>query len=83
MLPSPIIIILPGYDEVSADGRWIGKKQVKTRPLRPCEPRRPLQPIPSFDRRALRERVTRILHENKLQRESLRAAAWARPQLCT
>jgi hypothetical protein len=45
-------------------------------PRKSRAPNKPPCPIPSFDRRALRERVARYLEQNKLQRESLRAAAW-------
>jgi hypothetical protein len=38
-------------------------------------PRRPQQPIPSFDRRALYERVSRLLKQTERDRNGLKAAA--------
>jgi hypothetical protein len=69
--PQPIIIILP-----EAGGRWIGgTKIVRPSPIKPQNPHRPIQHIPQFDRRALRERVNRLLKQDRHQREGLRALA--------
>jgi hypothetical protein len=68
--PQPIIILLP-----EANIRWIGGSK-KLPAKKPRNPHRPPQPIPTFNRRALRERVARFLEQNKIQREQLRAAAW-------
>jgi hypothetical protein len=69
---NPIIVLLP-----AAGTGWIrGARHVK-RASKPQPPPRPVQPIPVFDRRELRERVSRLLQQNRLQREQLRAVAWS------
>jgi hypothetical protein len=73
--PLPVIIIFP---TPTAGIRWIGgSKKIPTQ--KPRNPHRPKQPIPSFDRRALRERVDRVLKQNRPQHEQLRAAHWRLP----
>jgi hypothetical protein len=69
--PNQIIILFPAMGI-----RWIGgSKKITTK--KPNNPHRPSQPIPSFDRRALRERVDQFLKQNRLQRAQLRAAGLA------
>jgi hypothetical protein len=71
--PSPIIIVFP-----TAGNGWIrGARNVKLPAKKSKLPRPPMQPIPMFDRRELRERVNRLLEQNKFQREQLRAVAWS------
>jgi hypothetical protein len=70
-VPNTIIVLFP-----DAHVRWIGGSK-KTSPTKSRTPNRPPQPIPTFDRRELRERVARFIEQNKIQRESLRAQAWA------
>jgi len=69
--PNTVIVLVP-----EAGIRWIGGSK-KTTIKKPRTPHRATQPIPTFDRRALHDRVSRLLEYNKLQRESLRAAALA------
>jgi hypothetical protein len=71
--PHPAIIIL----FPDATNGWCRQiKPIKPPPTKPRNPNRPLQPIPCFDRRALRERVHRLLRQTQQQREQLRAAAF-------
>jgi hypothetical protein len=68
--PNQIIILLP-----EAGNGWLRKiKPMRPSPNKLRNPRRPLQPIPSFDRRALCERVARHLRQTQAQREGLKAA---------
>jgi hypothetical protein len=73
--PNPVIIILVPQ---GATG-WLrkGSKIIRKLPQKLQDPRRQrAQPIPQFDRAALRERVARFLRETQRQREDLRAMAW-------
>ena len=67
-----IIVILP-----SMGSGWIGGTRIIKKTTKPRPPTRTVQPIPTFDRRALRERVDKFLRNNRHQREQLRAAACA------
>jgi hypothetical protein len=69
--PIPIFILIPTL----ASGYL--RKGLKPWPIpRPGKlPRRPKPPIPSFDRKALHEQVTRILRDTRRQRdEQIKAA---------
>jgi hypothetical protein len=71
-IPHPAIILLvpsaaTGYLR-RVDRPWPAPKPTRL-------PRWAPAPIPSFDRRALRERVTRLLRDNRAQRDGLKAAA--------
>jgi hypothetical protein len=72
---NPIIIFVP-LELFTAGNGWIRTpRRIRKLPQKLRNPKRPTQPIPSFDRRALRERVERFLRETQQQREGLRAAA--------
>jgi hypothetical protein len=72
-IPNPIIVFFP-----DAGTGWLRKiKPIRPSPQRSRNPHRTVQPIPTFDRRALRERVDQFLKQNRLQREQLRAAGYA------
>jgi hypothetical protein len=78
--PHPAIIILfptmLGVDNPSAGTGWLRKlKPIPPPPKKSRIPNRPTQPIPSFDRKELRERVNRLLRQNQQQRDQLMAAA--------
>ena len=67
--PSPIIILFPAASDVRNGLVRTGKRAKgigKAKSLKP-----PLQPIPTFDRRELRERVVRWLRETQFQRDEL------------
>jgi hypothetical protein len=68
-VPSPVIILFP----TAATGylRRVDRPWPSPRP--PKLPRRSRQPIPTFDRRALRERVVRLLKDTEQQRNGLKA----------
>jgi hypothetical protein len=69
--PQPIIIILP-----EAGTGWIrGARNIRTPPLKPRNPNKPAQPIPTYDWKAHRERVARLLRQTQHQRDELRALA--------
>jgi hypothetical protein len=53
---------------------WLGGSK-KIPPIKPRNPNLPVQPIPSFDWKAHRERVSRILRETRRQREVLKELA--------
>jgi hypothetical protein len=72
IVPNPLIIFIP----VMGTGWLRGHKQMKKLPQNLRNPKRPIQPIPTFDRKALRERVERLLRQTQHQREGLRAAAY-------
>jgi hypothetical protein len=72
-VPQPIIILMP-----TMGTGWIrGARNIRTPPFKPRNPNKPVRPIPVFDREALRRRAMQFIERNKLQRESLRAAAWS------
>jgi hypothetical protein len=58
--PHPAIVIL----FPTAGTGWIGGSRIIKKTTKPKSPARPVQPMPSFDRRALRERVNRLLRQN-------------------
>jgi hypothetical protein len=70
--PAPIIILLPelatGYLRRGLKPWGIPKKSKL--------PRRAQQPIPQFNRKELHDRVTRLLHNTKHQREETLKAAF-------
>jgi hypothetical protein len=70
--PNQTIVIL----FQTAGNGWIRQiKPVKPPPAKSRIPNRPPQSIPTFDRRALRERVDRYLRQTQQQRDQLRANA--------
>jgi hypothetical protein len=76
IVPTPIIIFVP-LEILTAGNGWLrGSRHIKKLPQKLRNPPRSVQPIPSFDRKALRERVERLLRETRQEREDLRAAAY-------
>jgi hypothetical protein len=83
--PTPIIILSPS-GELLRTRPSAGATYTKRvgRPLPAPKksrlPRRPQQQIPTFDRRAARERVVQLLKDSRAQRDGLKAASlscWA------
>jgi hypothetical protein len=72
MIPIPAVVIL---FPTMGNGWTRQIKPIKTPPKKSLIPHRPVQPIPSADRRALLERVHRFLRQTQQQRDLLRAMA--------
>jgi hypothetical protein len=71
--PGPIIIFVP----TPSMGQVVPRRGLPPWPApKPSKlPRRRPAPIPTFDRRALRERVTHLLNHTRPQRDALKAAS--------
>jgi hypothetical protein len=65
--PSPIIFLLPACTPVRNGLVRTGKRAKGLG--KPKSLKHPLQPIPTFDRKELRERVNRLLRETQRERD--------------
>jgi hypothetical protein len=76
IVPNTVVILMPAADTVAGNG-WIRTGSRNWPPRKKSRmPNRPAQPIPTFDRKALRDRVNRLLKQTQHQREELRVMAF-------
>jgi hypothetical protein len=75
-VPNPVIILLlPTPSMGTGYLRRITRSWPAPKPVR--LPRQPQQQIPTFNRRELYERVTRLLKDTRSQRDGIKAALYA------
>jgi hypothetical protein len=73
--PAPVIILFPTPSMGTGYLRRVDRPWPAPKPVR--LPRHPPHPIPTVNRRELRERVAQFLKQNQSQRDALKAAHYA------